>query len=152
MCGAETKLFKAVIEGTHMNVCRDCSQFGRVTGEVSSREIKETSKKQTYSSFNRDTELIQKIVEDYSSIVKSGREKLGLTQKEFAMKINEKESLVHKIETGSFEPNLSLARKLEKFLKIKLVEQHELEKSYTPETKSDSFTIGDFIKTKKQGS
>ncbi len=63
-------------------------------------------------------------------------------------KINEKESLIHQIETGRFEPNIALTRKLEKFLKIKLIEEHEEIHKGKTKIKTDKFTIGDFIKVK----
>ena len=41
---------------------------------------------------------------------------MSMTQKQFAKYINLKESMLHKIETGSFEPPLDMAKKLEKIL------------------------------------
>ena len=46
-----------------------------------------------------DIEILQVIVDDYAEKIKNAREKLGLKQKDFAKKINLKESLIHKIET-----------------------------------------------------
>ena len=149
MCGAKTKLFKTVIESTEMNVCRDCAKFGKVIGE-----IKEKEKPKKIEKIKKDTgpdiEVLQVTVEDYAEKIKNAREKLGLKQKDLAKKLNEKASLIHKIETSSFEPNMNLARKLEKFLKIKLVEQHEEVHTEGTESKSDIFTIGDFVKIKKR--
>lgn len=93
-------------------------------------------------------ENIELIVDNYASLVKEKREFMGLTQKDFAAKINEKESLVHKIEVGAFEPSLSLAKKLEKMLGIKLVEEHSEKLLAIKKRKDDGFTLGDFIKIK----
>ncbi len=149
MCGAKTKLFRTAIESTEMNVCRDCSRFGKVIGEIKEelplkkiREEKRTSQP--------EVELFQVIAEDYAEKIKNGREKMGLTQKDFAKKLSEKESIIHKMETGSFEPNINLTRKLEKFLKIRLIEQHEEIHKKGTASKSDSLTIGDLIKIKKR--
>ena len=148
MCGSKTKLFITEIENSQMNVCRDCSKFGKIIAEV-----KEPEKPKKIREIIEETgpriEMLQVIVEDYAKRIKQAREKLNLDQKEFAKKINEKQAVIHKIETGSFEPSMSLTRKLEKFLKIKIVEQHEEIHETTAKTKSDSFTIGDFIKIKK---
>ena len=38
-----------------------------------------------------------------------------------ASNISEKESIIHKIETGSFVPDLVLAKKLENFFSVKLI-------------------------------
>ena len=92
-------------------------------------------------------ESAELLVENYPDIIKKKRESMGLSQKDFANRINEKESIIHKIEIGAFEPQLSLARKLEKILGIKLVEEH-LEKHETFKRKrEEGFTLGDFIKT-----
>jgi putative transcription factor len=149
MCGAKTKLFKTVVEGTEMNVCRDCSKFGRVLGEIKEKEKPKKIEKIRIDA-GPDIEILQVIIKDYGQKIKKAREKLGLKQKDFAKKLNEKESLIHKIETGSFEPNLNLARKIERFLKIKLVEQHEEVHKTGTRSKSDALTIGDFVKIKKK--
>lgn len=149
MCGAKTKLFRTKIEGTEMTVCRECSKYGNVIAEVKEFRREKRKKVQTQS-HEPDKELLQVLIENFHNIIKEGREKLNLTQKDFAQKIGEKESVVHKLETGSFEPNMNLVRKLEKFLKIRLVEQHEEVRTKSSETKNNTFTIGDFIKIKKR--
>ena len=149
MCGSKTKLFITEIESSQMNVCRDCSKFGKIIAEVKEPE-KPKKIKEIIEDAGPQTEILQVIVEGYAQKIKNAREKLNLDQKDFAKKINEKQAVIHKIETGSFEPGMSLARKLEKFLKIKLVEQHEEIHEKTKQTKSDDFTIGDFINIKKE--
>ena len=149
MCGSKTKLFITEIESSQMNVCRDCSKFGKIIAEVKEPE-KPKKIKDVIQDTGPQTEILQIIAEDYAQKIKNARERLNLDQKDFAKKINEKQALIHKIETGSFEPGMSLARKLEKFLKIKLVEQHEEIHEETKQTKSDDFTIGDFINIKKE--
>lgn len=150
MCGAEIKLFKAIIENAEMNVCSDCSKFGKVIGEIKEKKEEKLKKIDKIKKDTPDIEIMQVIVEDYAEKIKKAREKLGLKQKELAKKISLKESLIHKIETKTFEPNISLARKLEKFLKIKLVEQHEEVRTKPSESESGIFTIGDFIKIRKK--
>lgn len=149
MCGAKTKLFKTLIESTEMNVCRECSKFGKVIAEVKEPEKPKTIKK-IIKDAGPQVEILQVIAEDYAKKIKDTREKLGLNQKDFAKKINEKQALIRKIETDNFEPNISLARKLEKFLKIRLIEQHEEIHEKSAKTESSAFTIGDFIKVKKR--
>ena len=92
---------------------------------------------------------IEVIVEDYAEKIRKAREKLGLKQKDFAKKISERASLVHNFETGKIEPSLKIAQKLEKMLKIKLIEEIEEKPEKIQKTKSEEFTVGDFIKVKK---
>lgn len=65
------------------------------------------------------------LAEDYGTIVRQAREKLGLTQSELAMQIAEKLSVIKKIETGRLKPDERLAHKLERALKVKLLEEGE---------------------------
>ncbi len=149
LCGAKTEnLFRAIVEGTELNVCKDCAKYGKV---IEKKPIKPVVEKKEYvkKPIESEKEVIQVIVPDFAQRIKKKRESLGLKQKEFAKKISEKESLIHNIETESFKPSIILARKLEKFLKIKLVEEYEEEHKKSSETKPDEFTIGDLIKIKK---
>jgi len=146
LCGAKTEnLFRAIVEGTELNVCKDCAKYGKV---IEKKPIKVEEKKQFIKPAEPEKDIIQVIVPDFAQIIKKKRESLGLKQKEFAKKISEKESLIHNLETGSFEPSISLARKLEKFLKIKLIEEYEEEHKKETTTKPEGFTIGDLIKVK----
>jgi len=69
-----------------------------------------------------------------------------MTQKEFAKKISEKESTVHQIESGNSEPTIALAKKLQKFLKIRLIESYEESNQSVKQENTEGFTLGDFIK------
>ena len=146
LCGKKEDLVKALIEGVELNVCQACGKFGKVLATVKRYTPKEQHIMLKKSSPKEKTELI---VEDYAEIIKKKREQLGLSQKDFANKINEKESLIHNIETGHLEPSLALARKLEKMLGIKLVEAYEAEHEKAKTGKVEGFTLGDFIKVKK---
>ena len=149
MCGKDTQLLKAIIEGTELKVCKDCSKFGKVIGKIA-EPVKEKKKKYVEEK-EAEPEIVDGIVPDYASKVKNARESMGMKQEELAKKLNEKESVIHKIETGHYEPNLTLARKLEKFLKISLVESYEIEKEKNAKKASPEghLTIGDLIKIKK---
>ena len=148
LCGTETEnLFRAIVEETELNVCEDCAKYGKVIEKKV--HVKEELKKQITKTIEPEKEIIQVIVPDFAQRVKKKRESLGLMQKDFAKKISEKESLIHNIEIGSFKPSISLAIKLEKFLKIKLIEEYEEEHKKGSKTEADGFTIGDLVKVKK---
>lgn len=148
LCGKkEENLLKAIIESVELNVCRECGKFGKVIGFVRKPEAK--GKKAVFSAPIQKEEKSELLVESFHEIIKKKREFLGLSQKDFALKINEKESLVHKIETDSFEPNLALARKIERFLGIKIVEEYKESFERPKQAKDAGFTLGDFIRIRK---
>ena len=147
MCGSDKRLYKAEVEGTMLNVCEACAKFGQVKGPVP-RPVMRKKEFKPVKPISQD-QLLQRIVEDFSEIIKTKREKLGLKQEDFAKKIKEKESLIHKIETGNFRPSMKLARKIEKFLKVTLVEQMSDSPVAIGKSKTEAFTLGDFIRVKK---
>ncbi len=147
MCGNETKLCAVEVEGTMMNVCSKCAGFGNVIRKIEPRIDIRTKK---VIQRRQEPEIIEMIVEDYAGKIRKKRESMGMKQKEFARFISERESLIHSIETNKFEPSLKLARKLEKLLRIKLVEEIEDRKPEAAakgeQTDGQGFTLGDFIK------
>lgn len=153
MCGKETKLFKTDVEGSILSLCEGCSKFGKVISIVKEKKKEIRVKKPTLPDspvqVRKEEESILVVVANYGEIIKKKREQLGIKQEDFAKKINEKKALIHKIETNQFEPPVSLARKIEKFLHIRLIEQQELKSGKIDKTKGEHFTIGDFVKIKK---
>ena len=145
MCGNPGKLFKTIVEGTELSVCQECSRFGKVISviELSARPIAKAKIEEP------ETEVLELLVEDYAEKIRKKRESLGLNQDEFAKKLNEKESLIQKIESGHFEPSIGLAKKISRILQIKLVEEYEERHEKQPRPKVEGFTLGDFIKIKK---
>ena len=146
MCGAQGKLFRVLVEETEMHVCQQCSKFGKILANP----VTFVKKKVVVEKPARP-EPVEMIVEGYGEMIRKRRGELGLTQEELAMKIAERESIIQKIEAGQIEPPISLARKLEKFLSITLVEKYE-DKGGALSTKSKSaeFTIGDVVKIKQR--
>ncbi|MBW3020350.1 multiprotein-bridging factor 1 family protein [Candidatus Woesearchaeota archaeon] len=139
MCGKVASQ-KARVEGVLLNVCNNCARFGNKIAENNfpSKKV-----------FNKSEEGVESLVPNYNILIKNKREQLGLTHEEFAKKVNEKESVILHIESKKFEPSLRLARKIQKFLKIKLIE-YEKEVSEIPMAKKTSgLTIGDLIKVRK---
>lgn len=148
MCGKETELFITSVEGTDLKVCQNCAKFGKI--KTRAKPLEPPKKKKQVEIEEEEPEIIQTISSDYALKVKNARESLKLKQEELAKKLNEKESVIHKIETGHYEPNIKLAKKLERFLKIKLVEEEEVNKEKQKASKSSGpLTIGDILKIKK---
>lgn len=147
MCGkADERLFKTQIEGVELNVCHNCSKFGKIISQIR-KPAKGPQKKKIPEA--AEEEKIELLAENYADLIKKKRESMGLSQKDFSIKINEKEATMHKIETGTLNPSIALARKLEKFLGIMLIEEHLETREKFRKSKEDGFTIGDFIKLDK---
>ncbi|MAG15557.1 TIGR00270 family protein [Candidatus Woesearchaeota archaeon] len=145
LCGKEAELFKAIVEGSEMTVCHGCGGYGKVIGKV---QIAVEEKKKN-KPVMQTTEAMEDVVSNFGELLKRKREELGLNQKDFASKIAEKESILHKLETGAIVPTLERARKLEKMLGLKLVEELK-DEPVTQQKSSAEMTLGDMIKIKKR--
>ena len=151
LCGkVEESLAKAKIEGVELDVCQACSKFGKVITPIHRPSPREQHMQlQKQSQAKEKEEKTDLLVENHAELIKKKRETLGLNQKDFASRINEKESTIHHIETGKLEPNIVLARKLEKMLGIKIIEEYSEVRETQKKSKDAGFTLGDFIKARK---
>ena len=95
------------------------------------------------------------VVSDYSTVIRQARERMGLTQSDLAKMIGEKESIIRRLESGRMSPTLDLARKLEKALKVKLIERVEASRGIyeVPRPATFQLTLGDvaIIKERRRG-
>lgn len=152
MCGSDEQLFRTKIEGTEIKVCKSCAGFGEILCPVKEDIIEKKKKDGKKIEVVSEPEIIETIVSGFPQILKKKREELGLNQEDFAKKISEKQSILHKMETGEFMPSINTARKIEKILKIKVIEEYE-EKGQDIEQqkgKGEVTTIGDMIKIRKR--
>jgi putative transcription factor len=138
MCGAESdSVVRASVEGSVLQVCPNCSKFGKVLSAPAApapsrgsswddpgpATVQERVGSHQKRMSERDlyTELPDMELDpEWSKRVREARERLGLTQEQFGAKINEKVSVVHKLESGGFVPPDALVKKLEKTLKVRL--------------------------------
>lgn len=160
MCGSvvDSELLRAEIEGSVINVCAKCSRYGKVIAKVKqapvlkkSEQKKAQEKAPAATPVDQSGEIVFMIVPDYANKIKAGRERLGLKQEELAKRLNERDSLLSKIETGTVEPSMKLARKLEHFFNIKLIEEHKEEaQSKSSKDAKGEVTLGDFARIRKR--
>jgi len=148
MCGKDEQLFRAKIEGTYMSVCGVCSSHGNVLKAV--RNTEEERPKSFAKQEDNKEEVVTGVVSDFALIIRKKREGSGLSQRDFAQKIMEKESVVQHLENGGYEPSLKLAEKLERVLGIKLVEQYAESFESGDKVEAGEMTLGDVIKIKKR--
>ncbi len=145
MCGARTKLYNCVVEGADLLVCEGCSRFGKVVGVFKPKAqapiIKKKPKKQIEIEFE--------VIEGFAILIKNLREKQSLRQDELALKINEKASLIHGLESGHLTPSFGVVEKLERFFRVRLIEKVDSVASSALDLKDQALTIGDLIKIRK---
>ena len=158
LCGKTGTLYKTEIEGVRMNACETCARHGKIFHEIR-QELPKQKEKEQKRQVREDKpsvpapEVIQLIMKDYSSKIKNAREHKGLKQEDFAKKINEKESVIHQLESGHMKPNLELAQKLEHALGIKIIEEITMEPEEMQGGKpkgNGPLTLGDMINIKKR--
>lgn len=144
MCGRNEGLKLTIIEKVRMNVCQNCSKYGKSTNDLRQSKYKPSS----YASI-KPLESNEEIVSNFAQILKQERKKRNMEQIDFAKLLSEKESLLHKMESGHYVPSLDTAKKLERILRVRLVEIVS-EASVEKNTKSSGpLTIGDLIKKRK---
>nr|WP_242695573.1 multiprotein bridging factor aMBF1 [Halovivax sp. TS33] len=178
MCGAETSSPKTIkVEGAKLDVCSDCTDFGT---EVKTASSSSTSTKYSTSSSSSNSgsssggqsagassssssssssgrsrrsdmfDDMDEIVTDYDDRIRRARENEGLSQSDLANELNEKASLIRKLERGDTLPSDRVQSKLERFLDISLsggggsAEDTE----WSGGSSSGSYTLGDVVKRK----
>lgn len=143
MCGAKTILYRCEVEGALLLVCNNCSRFGKVLGVLEANDTKIQHKPKAF----KEQEF--EIIEDFAKVIKELREKNNLKQEELALKISEKASLIHGLENGHISPFFSIARKLERFFGVKLIQKVEPGGFSSRDLRNQNLTIGDLIKIRK---
>lgn len=144
LCGKPAKLIDTIIEGSLISVCKNCGNYGKAVF-IPDKPVTEKAKPRNI----KIAEETIHILKSYPQHIKQAREKLNLKQKELAQKIGEKGSIIHQLESGHLEPSTMLAKKLEKFLKIKLMEKYEESKEEI-NFSDTTVTIGDLLKLRKK--
>lgn len=150
ICGEAEATRRVLVEGAVLPACVNCAKFGE---EV---RTPQDAKRKLASGAEEAEEVEHEIVPDFGRLVRIARERIELTQPALGKLVNEKESVILRIESGKMTPDLKTARKLERALKIKLVlEPAEVAaaKAVKPAAKNDDkkkqdLTLGDVVKVK----
>lgn len=152
--------YKAIIEGARLVVCRDCAVLGSMSWELrnkpsahrSSVRIRKPAriraKKASRPQSPVDTAF--ELVQDYGLRIKRAREERELTPEDLGRKINEKASVLKKLENQKMRPADNLARKLERALRIQLLAPATTAKVSPKEVSGRAMpkpvTLGDLVK------
>jgi putative transcription factor len=132
LCGSKNATRKTKIDSVILTTCEECTSFGQEMARVEfSSEKREVPK----------LDMAGGIVPNFNDLIRNARANKGLTQEDAAKKLNEKSSILKRIEEG-WEPPTATLKKLEKFFGLKLIEELKEEKVGRPAGKSE-LTIGD---------
>jgi len=124
------------VEGAELQVCMKCGKFGTEVQQVrrtdlrmphkgpvprpapvpSAGAVQARHKRDMFDYMEGD------VVDDYAVRIRQAREAKGLSQKDLAMQLKEKEHLIRKIENSELIPEEDVRRKLEKALGIRLID------------------------------
>lgn len=149
------------VEGAELSVCSKCEKFGTEVQQVRRTDIRVSQKavgsRPAPAPAGRAAPVRKRdmfdfiegdIVDDYAARIRRAREEKGLSQKELAMQMKEKEHLIRKIENSELIPEEDVRKKLEKTLGIRLIDSMVSEEE--KKTKSNlAPTLGDLTVIRK---
>jgi putative transcription factor len=165
MCGETVRGTPKLVrvEGAELRVCTKCEKFGtevqqvRRTDQVrpaapTQRSAATAVAKAAAPTTWRKRDLFDymegEIAEDYSQKIRKARMEKGLSTKELALQIKEREHLIKKIENGELIPEELVRKKLEKVLGIRLIDAPITEEEKRVQSKLTP-TLGDLTTIKK---
>ena len=146
-----------------MTVCGKCSKHGKITWENKKpRSVrlgaKVTAKISPLMISSRSPSQVDvgstlELVEDFEVRIRRAREKMSLSHEDLGKEINEKISVLRKIERGKMTPDNKLAVKLEHSLKIELLVQtsrQKIPKIEIHRPANHKPTLGDLVTLEKK--
>jgi len=170
MCGASVSSPKTVkIEGAELDVCSDCADFGT---EIKTQQSSSSSTKYSTGSSSSGSDGssgssgtggsggssrsrsdmfddMDEIVTDYDERIRSAREERDLSQSDLANELNEKASLIRKLERGDTLPSDDIKSKLESFLELSLTGGVTSDdEEWSGGSADGEYTLGDVVKRK----
>ena len=159
-CRINGQPFRVIIEGARLTVCTQCAKHGKIVYDEPKPTPAFAKPKRTPVMFKVqpkrkaptvDTSL--ELAEDFGTKIRKARERLGLSHDELGKRLNEKVSLLRKIEMGKMAPDDKLAAALEHLLKVKLIvpaKEEKVPEAKIPKKTSRELTLGDLIQIKKK--
>jgi len=153
---------RVLLEGAKITVCDNCAQHGKkIYKAPKNATIAKRTQKRPQSNARKQpikpkgVEALE-IVSDYANRIRNTRNNLKLNQDQFAQKLNEKPSLLKRIEAGKVEPTIKLAKKIQKIYNLQLIKKSDDSQINIQDTKfmkkSAGSSLGDiaFIKKKSK--
>jgi len=136
ICGIQIleKADRVYVEGNLLTVCKSCSKRGKPSSHQ--QNIQKTGNPSSYQQniqkigFPRPKKIVKTekitfddtriLVSNLSEVLRKSRMSRGLTHEQLGLSLNERASLLRKIESGSIKPDEELTKKLERFFRISL--------------------------------
>ncbi|MCL4362216.1 MAG: multiprotein-bridging factor 1 family protein [Candidatus Parvarchaeota archaeon] len=139
ICGAfEENLLRTEVEGAVMNLCKNCSKYGRVIGTAV----------QTSKPVQRTVESERQLKYDYINEIKHALQESGLSIEDAAEKINCSPKDLKKVVNGEILPDEKITIRLERLLKISLYEMNFVSDS-TFKKDTEQLSFGDVVDIKR---
>lgn len=177
MCGTETSAPKSIkVEGAELDVCENCANLGTEVSQPESEtpttkystgsggdgsaasSASSTSSRSTSTGSagggggDRDDDFYESLgdlAQDYDDRIRTAREGRGLSQEDLAKELNEKRSLIGKLERGETLPSDAIQRKLERYLEIDLTEGPAGDADWSSDEAGQSFTLGEMAERRE---
>ena len=159
ICGKpvpEHNPIRAKIEGSVMVVCKECSKLGKIQKTPPKpKYLKQDKSKRPKNTpnrnYSRNDEPSEELIEDFEFEVRKARESKNWSREDLGKKINERVSVITRIETGKMTPDVKLTKKLEKALNIKLLEKvNNVDLNQFIGNSSGERTLGNVMKIKRK--
>jgi len=150
---------RRIIEGAKLTVCPRCAAFGTdvwTVGKQPSMRTPKTNIARTQAQrrpiLRNDVETVEQFdfIENYGAEIRKARQRLGLSEKDLAMKMQEKESVIKKLEKEELTPDLRNIQKIKRYLNLDIVERAETEKGPILAKPTGPKTIGDMLKMESE--
>ena len=159
ICGKpvpEHNPIRAKIEGSVMVVCKECSKLGTIQKAPPKPKFRQQPKgkkqnKTQTRNYSRNDEPSEELIEDFEFEIRKAREAKNWSREDLGKKINERVSVITRIETKKMTPDTKLTRKLEKALNIKLLEEIDnIDLNQFVNNSSGERTLGNIMKIKRK--
>lgn len=146
LCGKSNVSTKSSkVAGTLMNICENCSGYG------SSVQKEPSNFSHTFYKKVKNDDENEEVCENYGSLINSALAKKNLNLHHLAKALNIKESTLNKAMTGKLHMEISMAKRIEKFLEISLVKSMKpvnVDDYLLDEKESQVTSLGDLLKEK----
>ena len=161
ICGKpvpEHNPIRAKIEGSVMVVCKECSKLGTIQKAPPKPKFRQQpkGKKQNANrnrnrNYSRNDEPTEELIENFAGEIRKARESKKWSREDLGKKINERVSVITRIETGKMTPDNKLTKKLEKALNIKLLEEiNNVDLNQFISGSSGERTLGNVMRIKRK--